>query len=52
MWVSAEQVVKETESASIKGSSKIIPGLLYRFTSVFFDLWITQHVWKIMNGRK
>ena len=52
MWVSAEQVVKETESASIKGSSKIIPGLLYRFTSIFFDLWITQYVWKIMNGRK
>ena len=52
MWVSAEQVVKETESASIKGSSKIIPGLLYRLTSIFFDLWITQYVWKIMNGRK
>ena len=52
MWVSAEQVVKETESASIKGSSKIIPGLLYRLISIFFDLWITQYVWKIMNGRK
>ena len=40
MWVSSEQVVKEAEIASIKGYSKVIPGMLYRVASIFFNLKI------------
>ena len=52
MWVSAEKVVIETEKASIKGKSSIIPGFLYRITSIFFNLKITKLIWKRLNARK
>ena len=52
MWVSAEKVVIETEKASIKGKSSIIPGFLYRITSIFFNLKITKLIWKTLNARK
>ena len=52
MWVSSEQVVRETEIASIKGYSKVIPGMLYRVSSIFFNLKVSKFIWKLMNGRK
>lgn len=52
MWVSADKVVTETEKASIKGKSGIIPGFLYRITSIFFNLKITKIIWKTLNARK
>jgi hypothetical protein len=52
MWVSSEQVVRETEIASIKGYSKVIPGMLYRVASIFFNFKISKFIWKLMNGRK
>ena len=52
MWVSPEQVVKETEAASLKGKTKIIPGKLYRFISPFLNLKITQMLWNIINTRR
>lgn len=52
MWVSADKVVTETEKASIKGKSRIIPGFLYRITSIFFNLKITKIIWKTLNARK
>ena len=52
MWVSADKVVNETEKASIKGKSRIIPGFLYRITSIFFNLKITKIIWKTFNARK
>ena len=51
MWVSADKVVAETEKASIKGKSRIIPGFLYRITSIFFNLKITKIIWKTFNAR-
>lgn len=51
MWVSADKVVTETEKASIKGKSRIIPGFLYRITSIFFNLKITKIIWKTFNAR-
>ena len=51
MWVSADKVVTETEKASIKGKSRIIPGFLYRITSIFFNLKITKIIWKTLNAR-
>jgi short-subunit dehydrogenase len=52
MWISAEKVVADTEKASKKGKSHIIPGLLYRITSIFFNLKITKIIWKTLNARK
>ena len=52
MWVSADKVVTETEKASMKGKSHIIPGFLYRITSIFFNLKITKIIWKTLNARK
>ena len=52
MWVSADKVVTETEKASIKGKSRIIPGFLYRITSILFNLKITKIIWKTLNARK
>lgn len=52
MWVSAYKVVAETEKASKKGKSRIIPGFLYRITSIFFNLKITKIIWKTLNARK
>ena len=52
MWVSADKVVAETEKASKKGKSRIIPGFLYRITSIFFNLKITKIIWKTLNARK
>src|SRR5210317_666410 len=51
MWVSADKVVTETEKASIKGKSRIIPGFLYRITSIFVNLKITKIIWKTLNAR-
>ena len=52
MWISAEKVVVDTEKASRKGKSHIIPGFLYRITSIFFNLKITKIIWKALNARK
>jgi short-subunit dehydrogenase len=52
MWISAEKVVTETENASKKGRSSIIPGFLYRVASNFFNLKITKVIWKLLNARK
>jgi len=52
MWISAEKVVVDTEKASRKGKSHIIPGFLYRITSIFFNLKITKIIWKTLNARK
>ena len=52
MWISAEKVVVDTEKASRRGKSHIIPGFLYRITSIFFNLKITKIIWKTLNARK
>jgi short-subunit dehydrogenase len=52
MWISADKVVADTEKASKKGKSHIIPGFLYRITSIFFNLKITKIIWKTLNARK
>lgn len=52
MWVSLEQVVRETKIASINGYSKVILGMLYRVVSIFFNPKVSKFIWKLMNGRK
>ena len=51
MWVTPQQVIEETESASIKGLSEVIPGRLYRLTSIFFNFKVTKMLWKFINSR-
>ena len=52
MWISADKVVADTEKASKRGKSHIIPGFLYRITSIFFNFKITKIIWKTLNARK
>jgi hypothetical protein len=52
IWVSLEQVFRETETASINGYSKVILGMLYRVVSIFFIPKVGKFIWKLMNGRK
>lgn len=52
MWITALQVVQETEKASRKGKSYVIPGFLYRISSFFFNFKITKIIWKKINARK
>jgi len=52
MWISADKVLVDTKKASRKGKPHIIPGFLYRITSIFFNLKITKIIWKALNARK
>ena len=52
MWVSAEQVVKETERASIKRKSEVIPGIVYKLVRPFLRLSLANLIWNGMTKRK
>ena len=52
MWVSAEQVVKETERASIKKKSEIIPGIVYKLVRPFLKLSLANLIRNGMTKRK
>ena len=51
MWISSEQVVKETEKASKKGLDYIIPGKVYKITKPFLGLDIANKIWRIITRR-
>ena len=51
MWVSPEQVVQETEEASIRGSASIIPGRVYRMVSPFLGSKAANTAWRLLNKR-
>ena len=52
MWVDPDQVVKETERASIKGKTEIVPGIVYKITKPFLGLNIALNTWKSIKKRK
>tara|TARA_B100001029_G_C15055117_1_gene453757 strand:- start:1942 stop:2694 length:753 start_codon:yes stop_codon:yes gene_type:complete len=52
MWVDPDQVVKETERASIKGKTEIVPGIVYKITKPFLGLNIALNTWKSITKRK
>ena len=52
MWVSADQVVKETENASIKGKSEIIPGIVYKITKPFLRFNTAIRIWKRITKKR
>ena len=45
MWIEAEQVVKETEKASIKGHSYVIPGIIYKLVRPFLQSEAANRIW-------
>ena len=51
MWVSPEQVVQETEEASIRGRASIIPGRIYRMVSPFLGSKAANTAWRLLNKR-
>ena len=51
MWVNADQVVKETEKASKKGKTEIIPGKVYKFTKPFLKFKSAISIWQSITKR-
>ena len=51
MWINADQVVKETEKASKKGKTEIIPGKVYKFTKPFLKFKSAIGIWQSLTKR-
>ena len=51
MWINAEQVVFETERASLKGKLEVIPGKIYKIVKPFLNLNIAIKIWKKITKR-
>ena len=51
MWINPEQVVKETENASLKGKIEIVPGLVYKITKPFLRFESAINIWKSMTKK-
>ena len=51
MWINADQVVKETEKASKKGKTEIIPGKVYKFTKPFLKFESAIGIWQSITKR-
>jgi len=51
MWISAKQVVIETEKASIKGKAEIIPGKVYKLVKPFLNFNSAIRVWRKITRR-
>ena len=51
MWVNPEQVVKETEKASLRGKSEIIPGYVYKIVRPFLNFKPAMRAWRNLTKR-
>jgi len=51
MWISADNVVNQTEKASKKGKSEIIPGIVYKLTKPFLKFNAAINVWKLITKK-
>jgi short-subunit dehydrogenase len=51
MWVTAEKVVYETEKASIKGKSSVIPGIVYKLASPILGSNLANRAWRYLSKR-
>jgi len=51
MWINPEQVVLETEIASLKGKLEIIPGTIYKIVKPFLNFKIAIKVWRKITKR-
>ncbi len=51
MWISADNVVNQTEKASKKGKSEIIPGIVYKLTKPFLKFNAAINVWRLITKK-
>ena len=51
MWINPEQVVLETEVASLKRKSEIIPGKVYKIVKPFLNFNLAVRIWKWITKR-
>ena len=51
MWIEADKVVQETETASIKGKSQVIPGIVYKAVRPFLQSEIANRIWNKITKR-
>jgi short-subunit dehydrogenase len=52
MWLSPEQVVRETEKASLAGRETIVPGRIYRLTRPFLGSRAANTAWRALTRRR
>ena len=51
MWIDAERVVAETEMASLKGKSSVIPGKVYKLVRPFLGMSLATSLWNNITRR-
>ena len=51
MWISANNVVNQTEKASKKGKSEVIPGIVYKLTKPFLKFNTAINVWRLITKK-
>ena len=51
MWIKAEQVVKETEKASLNKKTEVVPGKVYKITRPFLRFKTAIDIWKSITKR-
>ena len=51
MWVKPEQVVKETEKASLNKKTEVVPGKVYKITRPFLRFKTAIDIWKSITKR-
>jgi len=51
MWISANKVVNQTEKASKRGKSEVIPGIVYKLTKPFLKFNTAINVWRLITKK-
>ena len=51
MWISADNVVSQTEKASKKGKSEVIPGIVYKLTKPFLKFNAAINLWRLITKK-
>ena len=51
MWIDADRVVAETEMASLKGKSSVIPGKVYKLVRPFLGMSLATSLWNKITRR-
>ncbi len=51
MWMEAEQVVRETETASMQGRKQVVPGRVYRLVRPFLSSSLARIAWQRIARR-
>ena len=51
MWISANKVVNQTEKASKRGKSEVIPGIVYKLTKPFLKFNAAINVWRLITKK-